>query len=80
MPWCKKSKTYQVQKLEKVHQVSWSNGRKFEARYTKKAEGLNPLRCYIYKEVKGNRKSVTPSLSWSSADSTTTLLCRNKKK
>ena len=40
MPWCKKSKTYQLQKLEKAHQVLLSNHRKFEARYTKKAEGL----------------------------------------
>ena len=71
MPWCKKSKTYQLQKLEKAHQVLLSNHRKFEARYRKKAEGLNSLPSYLYKKVKGNTKSV---------DSTTTLLRRNKKK
>ena len=71
MPWCKKSKTYQLQKLEKAHKVLLSNHRKFEARYTKKAEGLNSLPSYLYKKAKGNRKSI---------DSTTTLLCRNKKK
>lgn len=55
--WCKESKTYQVQKLEKAHQVSWSNGRRFEARHTKEAEGLNYSPSYIYKEVKGNKKA-----------------------
>ena len=38
MLWCNKSKTYQVQKLEKAHQVSLSNGKRFEARYTKKVK------------------------------------------
>ena len=71
MPWCKKSKTYQLQKLEKAHQVLLSNHRKSEARYRKKAEGLNSLPSCLYKKVKGNTKSV---------DSTTTLLRRNKKK
>ena len=47
MPRCKKSKTYQVQKLEKAHQVSLSDGRRFEAKYTKKAENLSSLLSYM---------------------------------
>ena len=39
-------KVKQVQKLEKAHQVSLSNGRRFEVRYTKKAEGSNSLPSY----------------------------------
>ena len=80
MPWCKKSKTFQGQKLENAHQVSLSNGRNFEVRYTNKAEGPNSLPNYVYKEVKGKKKSVTPSSSWFSANSTTSSLCRNKNK
>ena len=80
MPRCKKSKTYQVQKLEKAHQVSLSDGRRFESKYTKKAENLSSLLSYMYKEVKGNRESVMPSSRWPSANSTTSLLRRNKKK
>ena len=80
MPWCEKSKTYQVQKLEKAHLSSLSNGRRFEARYAKKAEVVNSLLSYIYKESKGNRKSVTPCSSWFSVNSTTSLLRRNKNK
>ena len=67
MLWCNKSKTYQVQKLEKTHQVSLSNGKRF---FTK----------LFTKEVKGNTKSVTPSSSWSSANSASSLLRKNKQK
>ena len=80
MPWSQKSKTYQVQKLEKAHQVLLSDGRRFEAMYTKKAENLSSLLSYMYKEVKGNRESVMPSSSWSSANSATSLLRKNKNK
>ena len=65
MPWSKKSKSYQVQKLEKAHQVLLSDGRRFEAMCTKKAENLSSLLSYMYKEVKGKRESVMPSSSWS---------------
>lgn len=41
---------------------------------------LYRVTSYVYKEVKGNRKSAASSLSWSSADSATTLLRKNKQK
>ena len=77
MPWCKKSKMYLVQKFEKAQQVSLSNGRRFETRYTKKAEGVDCLPSYVYQENKGNRKSVTHSSCWSSANLIVSLLRTN---
>ena len=68
MPRCEKSKIYEVQKLKTAHQVSLSNGRRFEARYTKKAKEVNSLLSYICKKIQGKTKSVAHSSSWSSAD------------